>query len=352
MRQPGQIAVWIFGVVILAVVILQAGRYSYVHDNSVANYGPSGTSAFAELLRRSGYKVTVGTTYGLKESDSLVVPVSASNEDDFKKFLSRIKNKPRVVAFVIPSIEPDEKNYSTVVRTPWDSQSVGTLDPITVKEDDWSTKLLTDAEQVTLLETPGNQTPIAKVSAKDGLQLVQMVDATCLTNKYIDRADNANVIMSLVHMVAKPGDRVTLLNAFAARGDEDSLLNRLGSPYQAAWTQLLLLILVIFITLSVRFGLAPESRATQRGSRELVDGLASMTRRKRNARWALRAVFERTLAELERRHRIGREQIIQRPDLYMDMDNATRLKNAEAATMSDISEGEAIQHAKELKRLV
>ncbi len=352
MKQPGRIAIWIFGVIILAVVVLQAGRYSYVHDNSVTNYGPSGTSAFVELLRRSGYKVTIGTTYGLSPSDSLIVPVSANNEDAFKKFVSRMKNKPAIAAFVIPGIEPDDKNYSAVVRTPWDGKSVGTLDPITVKEDDWSTPLLSEASSATLLETPGNQTAIAKVSAKDGLQLVQMIDATCLTNKYIERADNANLVMSLVHMVAQPGGSITVINAFAARGDDDGLLNRLGAPYQAAWTQLWLLVLVIFITLSVRFGLAPESRAIQRGARELVDGLATMTRRKKNARWALRAVFERTLAELERRHRVGREQIVQRPDLYMDMENATRLKNAEAATMNDISESEAIAYAKDLKRLV
>ena len=153
-------------------------------------------------------------------------------------------------------------------------------------------------------------------------------------------------------MVAKPGEPVTFLSSFSARESEDSLMKKLGGPFQAAWSQMLLLILVVFITLSVRFGLAPETRASQRGGRELIDGLAWMTRRKRNARWALRAVFDRVLAELERRHRIGREQIIQRPDLYLSPESARLLKDVEAATMDDITEQEAIRYAKALKTLV
>ena len=77
-----------------------------------------------------------------------------------------------------------------------------------------------------------------------------------------------------------------------------------------------------------------------------------MTRRKRNSRWALRAVFDRVLAELERRHRVGRELIIQRPELFLSSESAVILKDVEAATMDDITEQEAIEYAKALKTIV
>lgn len=351
MKQPGQIAIGIFVVIIMAVVILQAGRYSYVQDNGSQNFGPSGTSAFLELVKQSGYKVSVDNSISPRVGRKLIVPVSAHNREAFQKFLKRVKGKTQIVAFVIP-MSDDKTGEPRIVRTSVNRKEVGNLEPMAADGVTWEKPLVDDAETVTLLERQDNSGTVAESTVKGDLEMVHMPNAECITNRNLDKSNNASIVMGLVRSIAKSGEDVVFVDTFAAQDVETSLLAKMGPPFQAAWNQILVLILVIFITLSVRFGLPPVTRAKQRGGRELVDGLATMTRRKKNARWALRAVFDRSLAELERRHRIGREQIIQRPDLYMNSEDAMSLKLVEAATLDDISEQDAIRHAKELKRLV
>ena len=262
-----------------------------------------------------------------------------------------MKSKSKIVAFIIP-VSSDKPSVAHPAINSVSKKTIGKIEPVNIDKEEWDEPLLPDAETTDLLEQQDTGTVIAQVSTKGDLTLIQLRDASCLTNKNIDQSNNAGIIMGLVKMVAGSSGPVTYVDSFAAQEVENSLLSKMGAPFQAAWSQILVLVLVIFITLSVRFGLAPERRADQRGARELVDGLAWMTRRKRNARWALRAVFDRSLAELERRHRVGREQIIQRPDLFMGPDEAMKLKEIEAATLDDITERDALEYAKELKRLV
>jgi hypothetical protein len=350
-KVPGKIAIWVFCLMFLAVIILQSGNYSYVQDNSHTNYGPSGTSAFLDLVRQSGYQVNLDSTRNPKLSRVMVIPISKSNNDSFRKFLKTIKGETKIVSFVIPEEDRNPPAAQSVVNDVT-SANVGDMQPIRLKSDEWQKPQLEDGERVDLLSANGGSTSIAQVVSKNDIRLIQLLDAACLTNRHLDKSNNASIVMGLVAMAAKSGQEVTYATTFSSADSDDSLLAKLGKPFQAAWSQLMILVLVIFVTLSIRFGLAPERRARQRGGRELVDGLAWMTRRKKNARWALRAVFDRVLAELERRHRISREQIIQRTDLYLDMESAVILKDVEAATMNDITEQEAIRYAKDLKRLV
>ena len=335
----------------LAIIILQSGRYSYVQDNGHTNFGPSGTSAFLELLKQSGYKVQVETGRSPKLAPIMIVPVSELHKKEFSNFLKGIKSATTVIAFAIPPEEGKSKGPQKITHAATD-KPVGEMEPVSVESATWQKPQIEDAEKVSILTSANGGATIAEAVSKNDIRLIQLIDAACITNRYIDTVNNASIAMGLVAMSAKKGDAVTFLGSFCSRQSEDSLLAKMGAPFQAAWSQVLLLVLVIFLTLSVRFGLAPESRARQRGGRELVDGLAWMTRRKKNARWALRAVFDRVLAELERRHRIGREEIIRRPDLYLTSEAAVILKDVEAATMQDITEQDAIRYAKALKGLV
>lgn len=351
MKQPGKIAIYIFVIVMLAVVIVQAGRYSFTQDNGTKSYGPSGTSAMLQLIRESGYKVDVTNTRSPEVGDLVIVPVSGDNDDSFIRFLRRVSSKSRVLVLNISRDISDDSQKVTVNQVK-SGNPLGQIVPFNNSSETWKPPILQDSERNEILTVQGSDTAIAEVIVKKDLEVISVADASFVVNRNIDKVDNANVLMTLVGMVAKPGQKIQLIETFAADEVDANLLTKLGPPYQMAWSQLLILVFVIFVSLSVRFGLAPEWRAQQRGGRELVDGLAWMTRRKRSARWALRAVFDRTLAELERRHRISRDRLIQRPDLYLNIEDASQLKRIEAATMDDISEAEAVSYAKELKRLV
>jgi hypothetical protein len=333
------------------MIVLQSGNFSYVKDNGHKNYGPSGTTAFLKLIEKSGYKVKVDTSRNPLIANTFIIPVSSKNEEAFNRFVNEFKAKTTIICFVIPQ-EDHRKIKPIQVQNQVNQSPIGELVPVKIKSSEWVPPALDEGKAVDLISTKADNTTIVKIESKKNIRLVKVLDATCISNQYIDQANNADIMLGLVAMAAKPGENVTFVTNFSSKDNEDSLLDKLGGPFQAGWNQLLLLILVIFITLSVRFGLAPESRAEQRGARELVDGLAWMTKRKKNARWALRAVFDRVLAELERRHRVGRDKIIQRPDLFLSMESAVILKDVEAATMEDISEQDAIRYAKLLKRLV
>ena len=351
MKVPGKIAVWVLVLVFLAVIILQSGNYSYVQDNGYSNFGPSGTSAFLELINRSGHKVQLDNSKTPRVAPTMVIPVSKGHEKAFSSFLKNLKTDTTIICFVIPVENRDLVKPEKITNTATHAL-VGEMQPIRIKSDEWQKPVLEDAESVDLLTSMDGETAIAQVVSKNDIRLIQMLDSACITNRNIDQVNNASIAMGLVMMAAKPGEPVTFVGSFSSRVTEDSLLAKLGPPFQAGWSQLLLLVFVVFVTLSARFGLAPEARAKQRGGRELVDGLAWMTRRKRNARWALRAVFDRILTELERRHRVSREEIIRRPDLYLSPEAAITLKDVEAATMDDISEQEAIRYARALKSLI
>ena len=350
MKIPGKIAVWAFCLVFLAVIILQAGDYSYSKDNGYDSFGPSGTSAFLELVKRVGYKPNVIKSNSSSFDGTVIVPVSYENRIHFNELINAQKAKSTIITFMIPKEDRSDKEPHEIENS--EHKIVGEVGPISISSIVGQPELLTDGGSTDLLTLGSRGTPFARVYTKGDVRVIQVLDAACITNRNLDKANNASVMMGLINQAADTAKPISYITSFTSKDSRESIITKLGAPVQAAWGQLLILILVIFITLSVRFGLAPETRAQQRGARELVDGLAWMTRRKRNARWALRAVFDRVLTELERRHRIGREHIIQRPDLYLPPDQATILKDVEAATLDDISERDAIRYSKELKKLV
>ena len=351
MRITGKIAIWVLCLVFLSVIILQSGNYSYVQDNSYTNFGPSGTSAFLELVKQSGYKVQLDNSRTPTLAQSMVIPVSKSHQNSFSSFLKSVKGDSTIITFVIPD-EDRKQVLPSKITNDVTHELVGEMQPIRIKSDEWQKPQIDDGEAVDLLSSDSGQTAVAQIVTKNNIRLIQLLDAACITNRHLDQVNNASITMGLIGMAAKSGKPLTYVGSFSSNISEDSLLEKMGKPFKAAWNQLLILVLIIFVTLSVRFGLAPESRAVQRSGRELVDGLAWMTRRKRNSRWALRAVFDRVLAELERRHRVGRELIIQRPELFLSSESAVILKDVEAATMDDITEQEAIEYAKALKTIV
>ncbi len=350
MKIPGKIAVWVFCLVFLAVIILQAGDYSYSKDNGFDSFEPSGTSAFLELVKRVGFKPKVVKTSASSLDGTIIVPVSYENRSSFIELLKSQKTKSTIIAYMIP--RQDRSKSEPVEIRDSEHKTIGKVGPISINSTTWQPHLLNDGESTDLLTLAGEETAFVRVYTKGDVRVIEIIDAACITNRNLDKANNASVMMGLISQVAETNKPISFITSFTSKDNRESIITKLGAPVQAAWGQLLILIFVIFVTLSVRFGLAPESRAKQRGARELVDGLAWMTRRKRNARWALRAVFDRVLTELERRHRIGREHIIQRPDLYLPPDQARILKDVEAATLDDISEQEAIRFSKELKKLV
>ncbi|MCE2766855.1 MAG: hypothetical protein LW628_08080 [Fimbriimonadaceae bacterium] len=110
--------------------------------------------------------------------------------------------------------------------------------------------------------------------------------------------------------------------------------------------------MLVFVTLAIRFGLAPEFRPLQRGGKELVDSLAFLSRRKQQHQWAVRALLDRILSELERRLRVARTQIALNPEKFLDAEEASLIREAVDAIKEPINREYAMHLAKRLSRLV
>ena len=142
-----------------------------------------------------------------------------------------------------------------------------------------------DATKFNLWET-GTPTAFATAMKVGKGTLVTLSDGLPATNRFIDRADNAEVLLSIIQPLVPRGGRIVFTEATFGGGREPSLLATIGPWAQAGWMQLLFLFVVIVLTLGFRFGLADERRVTERGQRELLEAVADTYQRGRMTRVA------------------------------------------------------------------
>jgi hypothetical protein len=350
-----KLLIWAVTMMLISVIILKAGRYSNTQYNSdIDNYGPGGTAVFVSLLEEMGYKLKINNTARLNypEKAQIIAIVDSSNQKDFIKFAKKIKRQSSILALQILGAY-NSAGQKEIVG--FDAKTVlGKIEPFESSDDsefDYNPYKLSSAQESPVLLTK-ELTAVAGLSKSETSTMLSLVYGQCVTNEYIQRADNAKIVMGLVKTMIDPKRPVIINTAFAG-GPPPGLIESLGPFAQGAWSQLLVLIVVLFISLSVRFGLAPQSRAQQRNSKELVFGLAILTERKKSYTWALQAYFDNSVKELERRHRVRREKIVARPESVMSAEDTAKFKLAEAATFDDdITEEATLKHVASLNSMV
>ncbi len=328
--------IWV-GVALLGVsaALLTLGSRDNFPHPTTTSYSPSGTAAFAELLRRQGLNVSADLSAKprLAPGDLAIA---------FTVDTPGVQEPGKPIPFADAAIE-HLKAGGMVLLLPvpyeFSKQSLSSLrtKPIEV-----------DAGSRTLSVSSANLPPAGRLIAEVKRQgqsidawkvgdepymvatrvgkgsALTLVNGIIATNRFIDREQNAEALVSLVRSLANRGGRVVFTEASFGNVRVKSLAESLGAWVNAAWQQILFLAVVIIYTLGRRLGLPEETRRRQRGTRELVDGVADTLNRARSTR----TVLELALASAN-----------------MELREALKLSTAEGAVMRDDRLPESLQVA-------
>jgi len=301
---------------IITFILIRSTRISFEENFSTSNYGPSGTSAQIEILQQLGFNTQ-------------------------NKVINRRKTNE---VYVLLSTEE--------VRFTDTQKSLGVVSPLSATSSDNLKPQLGTIEPYALLEIGQNNNPFLLLSKYETKTLANIVDARFALNANIDQVNNATVLASMINSISGKSHPINWVNFTESDATQYGLLEELGPFFVSAALQLKVLLLLVFVTLAIRFGLAPEFRPLQRGGKELVDSLAFLSRRKQQHQWAVRALLDRILSELERRLRVARTQIALNPEKFLDAEEASLIREAVDAIKEPINREYAMHLAKRLSRLV
>ena len=301
------------GVLVVSLAVLFISRSESQSFPSTTNVKPSGVAAFAELLRRDGFDVSLNREQKPKlEPDDLVIFVTLPYDPfaAFQEVLEELESEEE------PYASPTEEALAIHVllggrvlqvfmEKGFAEASKSAKNSLTV-----TSKIAgSDVYQVNArpYSDPSTTLPIAEAAyrgwsypgailtlhypVEDGA-VVTIADGIGMTNRFLGENDNAAFYLHLVRQMAGDGRRVVFVEAGIGNFDKTTVYTMLGSWSTAARWQVLLLLAVIIFTFGVRFGLPDRRRRVQRGSRELVEAVATAMRRGKKSGTALNLLLQ------------------------------------------------------------
>lgn len=363
-----KIVVWLFAILILSVAIVQSGRYSFEMDHGLEKTGSNGTAAFAALVRETFPGTQISDS--VPRSPSLtVIPFTEEFEDDLRDFFRNEAPGGRYVLFKILGSSNEKDKYPTSVKNSATNKTLGQLtgysaewqstflDTLADKGgssgfDEWSPTLLKEPEEYDLITAEPSEATIASLQHSGDKTIYYFEQASGITNGRLAESNNADIFLGFIESANTEKKPITIVSSYLNSEKKKGLVERLGPLFHSAWNQFLVLLGIVFLTLNIRFGKAPEPRAEQRSARELVDGVGNFAKRKELGRWALQCVYNQTMIELERRHRTSRQQLLNRPEDFLTADQAQALIQSQSALSRDLSAKDALNISRRLRRLV
>ncbi len=315
---------WGWGLLILlatSACLISLGQSEDMTKPVASSYAPSGTAALAELLREQGFTVVVdsGTHPKLRANDlALVFSVQHSSfreaskaeiesQADVVKHLSRggfvlhlpISDEFRMASTKALSVKPK----LIIKATPNDIKGVADraerLNIFSSAPLDSTNELRIAQPGVDATLWHGGDFYARAVKVKKGT-LIRVSDGLLATNRFLDRADDARLMISLIQTIKPAPDRIVFAEAVSGHGSELGFFAAIGDWALAAWYQVLFVGLVIIFTLSMPFGLPDARRPAQRGSRELVDAVSSTMSRTKSAKTSAQLALDSLMPQLRK----------------------------------------------------
>lgn len=352
----------LLGVLLIGVIVLSFGREETNTNPSIASNGPSGLMAFGQLLRRSGYKVssTPSALPSHRSTDEvLVVPYNTSDQtligdpegglaSELAKFLEK---GGRIFLLRMPSDFADsrkEMSDETLIQRISNRKF-----KVHARKSAWNEYappgLPLDSVSATIWSKPEASDEFGGLTKYKGGIAFTIGDGFIAVNRYIDTAQNADVLIQSMRMIAPPETRLVFLeNAF--NESQPSLIEMLGPGASGAWVQCIVLFVVVVFTLGKRFGVAEEPPPSQVGQRELVDAIADTYRRARATRIACRAAYDRADMEVRKKLKLAKEAPIAERDTRVPPALALEFRRTFEATIDTLPANEAFQRCDALQR--
>lgn len=316
------IFVWILlGLLAISAGIVSLGQRDVRAFPSAESTSPSGTAAFAEVLRRQGYRVDVDMRPrpALAPGDVAVAFVFRDgNPNERTDFLKGVHSAMEAGATVVTlplSQEFDRNSAKSLKAEPWEVKPRGSTESLKifgtseVRNPEPGERDLEDdtlgAPSVGLWDDGSQQ--FLRASQIGRGRLLSLEDGLFATNRFIDRADDAKAALRLIQLVAPARGRVVFTESAFGNTYSPSLVETIGAWANAGWQQTLFLGLVVVYTLGKRFGIPDESRPPQRGARELLEALADTYLRGRQTKAAMTTTLARADTQIRTALRMARD---------------------------------------------
>lgn len=306
--QTSRLNVSTFALVAAAIVVVligsstllvfgQEGTESFPSAN---NSKPSGLGAFAELLRRDGYKITVERDERPRiEKAGLVVVVR--KPDQQVDFLADMEGTADQTPPIEVALEKKAESGATFLEIglPSDFGAASkSAVPVQAGLGEQTYELVnppnppdTTVPGGPLLSPHGGP---AAVTTSDKATYVTVNDGTFLTNRFLGQKDNARFALDLVRAYAPPGTEIVFAEAAWGNISNRTLLDEYGNWMAIAVWQFVLVVGVAVFAAGRRFGLPIPDRYRERGTNELLASMGNVLKRGRKYDQALMIVLDDT----------------------------------------------------------
>lgn len=295
-------AIVLAGLLAIAAALILLARREDVANPASDSFAPSGTHAFIELLKKQGYSVRKTTSIAKQPNPDELVLGFARTGWQFDDYGSEVDSLQRwsqthresggaAILFGVP----DDFRTASLAATKSNQSAFSTFWPeVTLSQPDQDSyaarsRYLSSVENDLDLYFV-QDTSIAWIDKSGKSRTVVVASGLVATNRFIDRFDNADFVVRLVHFAAAGRKKILVQEAFHQGAQEPGLMELIGPGAEGAWKQVLLIFVAMIGLLGVRFGLADERRLHQRSLRELVDAFADVMARSQSTGLALERV--------------------------------------------------------------
>ncbi len=257
-----------------------ASRRAGTFNPSVTAYGASGMSVFAELLERNGYQVRIETRRSprLAKSDFPIITVFFPEFETGPTWLderaSQTSPPPLLLQFNrFDPLDPTQfaKGTEANATLSWKSEPKRRYAISSTREyEGFNPGPFEELATVTKTET---KSPFVSLEPHKRVPMVTVQDPGLFLNRSIDKHDHAAFALDLVRRLAPEGSTIVFCEHGLGNAVEPSMWQDMGPWAQASYWQVLAFLGVFVWARSVSFGAAREARITEKGAKDLVDGL-------------------------------------------------------------------------------
>lgn len=351
------------GILVIGVIMLTLGKPERAAKPSAENYGPSGTAAFADLLRDQGYAVRLDRRSApVVGPDEVAIAINVKqNPIGFSDFGENAKPGNPLKDVIEDEVAEGAVALMGTMETDFQSDAGQTTEKKLLPSGA-DNKPIPSGPSISVSVGPsityvdlapgndsragqnawmnGNTAFVSAVAHKKGL-VFTLSNPMFLTNRFIDKAENARFALSLLQALS-PTKKVVFLEAAAGNVDDPSLLEALGVWVKYGWIQLLLFAFVVAYALGKRFGLPVYDPFVQHGQRELVEAIGFLYRRARADETALGAVLRNADRDLRKSLKLSFDAPVEQrndqlpPSLLAALDHAARVASIKESPESQV----------------
>lgn len=339
----------------LTAALIFSGRRDQAAFPSATSRRPSGLGAFAQLLERDGYKVTVDRKERFaSEPGDIVIAIELDfppMPDDFSKQIrDHLAGGGDALLLSMPQDfdeasrrGEDTSTYSLALNEE-EQRLVNLGFDYPVFPPDWANPDIGTA----VWEENGE--PAVRMGSEGAGTVAFVRDGLGATNRFLDQHDNAVVMLSTVRAVAEPGSRIIFAEASFGNTARDGLFSALGAGASAARWQALLLFLVIIFSLSRRFGPPIFEESKERGARDMLSAFAQTMASGKKAGFAASALQREAIERIRKVRRMPRSA--NRKEVLSGLPSELKEAISSLSTREDISANEAVRRTAHAERML